>query len=447
MYLTSRSAPTLDADPTVADPQVADLTDADAKVGDATGSEPSPVPSRPARAGATPSVVVLLGLTSMFTDVSSEMVASVLPLYLATSLGFTPLQFGAADGLLQAGAALLALALALAADRRRRHKELATAGYAASAACRFGLLAGAGAGLPTLGFLYLDRVGKGVRTAPRDAMISLSAQRGRLGRAFGVHRAFDTAGAVAGPVVASLILARSMGSFPPVFAASACVATVGVAIIALLVRNPVAAVGVSAPARSPARRMAVLVRTPGVRPLLGLAAVLGALSPGDGLAFLAFQRSTSLPSVWFPWLFVGTASVFLVLAVPFGRLSDRIGPPVVVAGGLGCLAGAFVALAVGVDGVAGFASVVVPYGAYYAATDAVLATWMSRLVPAGRRAAGLALLFATLGAAHLVGAVSFGAFWERAGQRSAALAFAAGQAALAAVLLWGVRRGRRRAAP
>src|SRR5262249_53861107 len=149
--------------------------------------------------------VAWLGVTSMITDVSSEMVASVLPLYLTARLGFTALQFGAADGLLQVATACMALVGALVADRWRRYRELAGSGYALSAASRLGLLSATG-WFPTLGWLGADRIGKGVRTGPRDALISLSAPRGRLGEAFGLHRALDTVGALIGPLGAVALL-------------------------------------------------------------------------------------------------------------------------------------------------------------------------------------------------------------------------------------------------
>ena len=149
--------------------------------------------------------VVLLGVVSFFTDISSEMVATILPLYLVYTLGFTPLQFGVVDGLQQGAAALVRVAGGFAADRTRRHKEVAWVGYAISAFSRLGLLVAQS--VSALGALvFLDRTGKGIRTAPRDALISLSSERDELGTAFGVHRALDTAGAMLGPLIAFNLL-------------------------------------------------------------------------------------------------------------------------------------------------------------------------------------------------------------------------------------------------
>ena len=123
--------------------------------------------------------VWFLGLTSFFTDISSEMVNAILPLYLMLQVGFSPLTFGVFDGAYQGMPAVLRIVGGLVADRHRRYKEVAAAGYAFSAVARLGLLASRAAA-PITGVLLLDRAGKGVRTAPRDALISLSSAPSRM---------------------------------------------------------------------------------------------------------------------------------------------------------------------------------------------------------------------------------------------------------------------------
>ncbi len=152
--------------------------------------------------------VWLLGLTSLFTDISSEMITSTLPLYAMFSLQMSPAAFGLLDGVQQGGASLMRLAGGVVTDRWRQHKAVAVFGYAASAACRLGLLlvGRSPAGLTAL--TLVDRFGKGVRTSPRDAMISLSTPRAGLAAAFGVHRMLDTLGAMLGPIVAFAVLSR-----------------------------------------------------------------------------------------------------------------------------------------------------------------------------------------------------------------------------------------------
>ena len=183
--------------------------------------------------------VYFLGLTSLLTDVSSEMVTSILPLYVVFALGLTPLQFGVIDGLYQGAAALARLAGGVLADRWQRHREVAAAGYALSAVCKLGVARGRrrlGPRWPAV--IALDRIGKGIRTPPRDALISLSSAPRRLGLAFGVHRAFDTAGALLGPIVAFAILALLPDAYDVVFVTSFFVALAGLAALLLFVRNP-----------------------------------------------------------------------------------------------------------------------------------------------------------------------------------------------------------------
>ena len=166
--------------------------------------------------------VVLLGLTSLFTDISSEMVTTILPLYLIYSLGLSPLQFGVIDGVQQGASSLVRVAAGFTADRFGRYKEVAVLGYGLSAACRIGfLLVGRSWGLIGA-VVFLDRTGKGIRTAPRDALISLSTPKEHLGVAFGVHRALDTAGAVLGPLIAFGLLLLAPQGFDSIFIVSFC---------------------------------------------------------------------------------------------------------------------------------------------------------------------------------------------------------------------------------
>ncbi|MEU4166410.1 MFS transporter [Streptomyces sp. NPDC026665] len=179
--------------------------------------------------------VLALGTVSLITDVSSEMVTAVLPLYLVAGLGLSPLGFGLLDGIYNGFSALVRLAGGHLADRGGgRHKWVAGAGYALSAVCKPLLLVAQT--LTPIGLvLAADRTGKGLRTAPRDALISLSSDPETRGRAFGVHRAMDTAGALIGPFVAFLILRATVDGYDAVFTVSFCVAALGVLVLALFV--------------------------------------------------------------------------------------------------------------------------------------------------------------------------------------------------------------------
>src|SRR3954449_1959046 len=177
--------------------------------------------------------VLLLGTCSLLTDVSSEMVSAILPLYLVATLGFSPLQYGIVDGLYQGASALVRLAAGFLGDRLSRHKSVATFGYGLSAVCKLGLVAVGGAWAGLSAIILLDRTGKGLRTAPRDAMISMTAPKAELGLAFGVHRAMDTAGAMIGPLVAFALLAAAPNAFHSLFLISFFIAMLGFGVITL----------------------------------------------------------------------------------------------------------------------------------------------------------------------------------------------------------------------
>jgi hypothetical protein len=156
-----------------------------------------------------PATVWGLGVTSMLTDVSSEMVLSVLPAFLVLAGGLAPLTLGVAAGVHEGGPMLAAWAGGLMADQSRRRKLTAGSGYALSAICRLGWFTLSGRSVAAIAMLILgDRVGKAIRAAPRDALISLSVQPSQLATAFGVHRAMDAAGAAIGPMLAFVLLWR-----------------------------------------------------------------------------------------------------------------------------------------------------------------------------------------------------------------------------------------------
>jgi MFS family permease len=401
--------------------------------------------------------VVLLGLTSMFTDVSSEMVSAVLPVYLTLMVGLTPLQFGVIDGLYQGVTALVRLGGGVVADRWRRYKEVATFGYALSAVCKLGLLAAGAAYGPIAAVVAADRTGKGVRTAPRDALISFASQGSDLGRAFGVHRAMDTAGALAGPLVAFGLLAAIprgadlRGGFDVVFLTSFCVAVVGLAILVLFVRNPSPGT-LEAPEAAGARPAAVPVRsalralaTGRVRPLVVAGVLLSLVTASDSFVYLALQRRVELDAGWFPLLFVGTALVYLALAVPLGHLADRVGRHRVFIGGHLLLVALYGVLMLPSPGLAGLLACLALLGAWYAATDGVLAALTSAVLPPELRTSGLAMVATAVAVGKLVASVVFGALWTMFGPGWAVAAFAAGLAACLPVAAVVLARAERRA--
>ena len=280
------------------------------------------------RVAAIGSNVVCLGLTSMLTDVSSEMVASVLPIWFVFAMGLTPLQFGVVDGLSQGAAVVARLLGGPMADRWRRHRDVAALGYGLSAISRPLLLAAGGGWGAASAVIAMDRMGKGIRTSPRDALISLSCEPHQLGRAFGIHRALDTAGALLGPLVASAMLAVVPQAFDLVFVTSFFVAIMGLAVLLCFVKETKAPAGIAGARRGPGLvALAALLRDARLRSITLVAAALGAFTVGDAFVFLMLQRKLSTQPAWFPLFYAVTAGAYLVLAIPAGSLGDRFGRP------------------------------------------------------------------------------------------------------------------------
>ena len=367
-------------------------------------------------------VVVLLGLTSLLTDVSSEMVAAVLPLYLTVSLGLSPLQYGFVDGLYNGVTVLVRLVGGFTADRSRRPKLVATIGYGISAVSKFALLPVSSLAAVSA-VVATDRVGKGLRTAPRDALIAGASRPEMLATAFGVHRALDTVGAMCGPLLAFGLLAVVVDGFDVVIAVSGCIAMVGVALLALLVpdhRPPRAPTG-----HEPSlRRVLAVSGGRQMRPLLAAVALLGVVTVSDGFLYLVIQERHDLAVAFFPLLFVGTSAVYLTLAVPMGRLADRLGRGKVLVGGHVALLLAYVAALGTLPGLAGVVVCLVMLGTYYAATDGVLAAAGAALLPTQVRGSGLAVVQTVTAGSRLVSSLLFGALWAAYGRNAALAVFA-----------------------
>src|SRR4051812_22261898 len=239
----------------------------------------------------TAPIVWYLGLTSFFTDVSSEMVSSILPIYLVSYLRLTPMAYGAIDGLYQGFAAIARLAGGYFADRWRSHKVVASIGYGLSAACRLGLLSAGNTWSLLAGTIAIDRTGKGIRTAPRDALISLSTPSQDLGYAFGVHRSLDAAGATLGPLLAFGILWSLPGNFDAIFVLSFCVAAVGVGIILVFVNAPPSA-RASDQKAVPIRHAAGLLRLKPFSLLCTAGAILSVATVSDSFIYLTLQQQS-----------------------------------------------------------------------------------------------------------------------------------------------------------
>jgi Major Facilitator Superfamily len=367
---------------------------------------------RPAgsQVGRVSPVVWRLGYTSFLTDISAEMVNSALPGYLVLYLHMSPLQFGAIDGIYNGLAVVLvSVVTAIAADRTRRPKWICVAGYGLSAICKLFLLAGS-LWSWIAGIMWLDRTGKGIRTAPRDAILSLSTSPDMLATAFAVHRALDAGGSLLGPLVTFGLLWRSAIDYNAVFAVSFVFAMIGLVVLWRGVPNPENQNPGSAPVglRAPVALLAA-------RPFRGLAACglvlsLGAIS--DAFVYLLLQQKEATAAEFFPLFYVVTAFFYMVFSLPAGIAADRIGRLPVLLSGYVVLGLAY--LVVGV--LPGFGFWTVPLvlgllGLYYAATEGVLTAMASKVIPAEMRTTGLAVLGTMTGIGKMVSSLLFGWLW------------------------------------
>jgi len=378
-------------------------------------------PSRP-RVSAN---VLFLGLTSLFTDISSEMVSSVLPLYMLMKLSFSPMAFGVVDGLYLGSAAVVRLVGGYLAGRTRRYKSVAFAGYALSMVSRIGLLAFGSVWAWLLGIVLIDRIGKGIRSDARDALISFSTPASELGTAFGVHRALDTAGAMIGPLLAFGILILAPDAFDAVFVVSLCAALIGLGILVLFVDNrPAPATEQPQPAGSTISAIARLLRNSKVLALVVAGGALNLATLSDAFFYLTLQRRLEFQVGFFPLLYVATATIFMVLALPMGLVADRIGRARVFLGSYVLLLLAYAALLLPSSGIGPVAGSLLLLGCYYAGTDGVLMALASARLPADLRGSGMALVMSVVNFARLAASILFGWLWTWHGVEFAVGVFA-----------------------
>lgn len=375
-------------------------------------------------------VVITLGIVSMLTDVSSESVSAILPLYLTAVVGLTPVAYGLIDGLYQGVSALVRLGGGWLADASDRPKWVAFLGYGLSAVARvFLLFASGAAGIAAV--VTADRIGKGIRTAPRDAMISTATPTEHLGRAFGVHRMLDTIGAALGPLIAFTLLWLVPGGYSVVLVVSLGFAIAGVALLGLLgpdVRTRRDAAARSGPTPPPFRWRDLTDTR--LRPLLVVAGVLGLLTIGDGFIYLALLDHGGVNVAWFPLFYVGTNVAYLVLAVPVGRLADRVGRARTLVVGHLALVGAYLCAVLPTSTAAATVGTLLLLGTFYAATDGVIAAIAGRLVPVQARSSGIAAAQTVVALARMLASAGFGVLWLLLGP-TAAMATVAALLALA----------------
>lgn len=383
--------------------------------------------------------VVVLSAVSFLTDVSSEMIAPLLPLFLVGTLGAPVVMVGVIEGGADALASLLKLGSGWWSDRVRRRKPLIVAGYALASLARPCMALAQGAG-QVLAIRLVDRVGKGVRGAPRDALLAAATPLAERGRAFGLHRAADHAGALVGTLVAVGLLHGGGVPLRTVFALAAIPGALAVAVALWGVREavapaPPAPAGAAPASAAPAPTAPSGRADPLPRPFWWTMAALLLFALGNATDAYLLLRAQELgvPLAAIPLLWALLHLVKSASSTPAGALSDRLGRRPLIAVGWLWYAAVYAGFALVPPGWMLWA-LVAAYGVVFGLTEGAEKALVADLVPAARRGTAFGWYHATLGVAALPASVLFGALWSL---RGAPVAFGTGAvlAVLAAGLL------------
>lgn len=384
-------------------------------------------PGLRALAASMPRTVWLLGLISLLNDTASEMVYPLLPLFIVSVLGAGPRALGLIEGLAEAMASLLKLVSGAFYDRTRRAKPWVVWGYGIAGLTR-PLIAFVALWPALLVLRALDRIGKGLRSSPRDALLSASAGPHRRGLAFGFHRAMDNLGGVIGPLIATALLAAGL-DLRTVFLLSV-VPAIGVLIMCLWIREPEETIAVARmPMRWQWRALPVAYR----RYLIVLA--LFTVGNASNLFILLRARELGLSDAEVPlaWATIGLTAA--ILLTPLSALSDRIGRKRLLVTGWIIHAGIYLVL--GMSGMPWLAIwvVLIGHGLFIAATEGAEKAFVADLARQGYAGSAFGWYYLILGALLLPGSALFGWLWETVAPM-AAFGLGAGCALAAALLLW-----------
>jgi MFS family permease len=383
--------------------------------------------------------VRVLATVSFFTDVASEMIYPLLPLFLSTVLGTSAAALGVIEGLAESVSSLLRLPAGWYSDRIRKRKPLVLFGYLIAAVSRplIGLAQGTG---QVLAIRLTDRFGKGVRTAPRDALIADSVLQSQRGYAYGVHRAADSLGAVAGPLIAWALLTFEWVEFRELFLWAAVPGLISVLLVAFLVRESQAAVPVAGEMRAGgASGGATTDVAPHDAPPLGrtfwrylFVLFVFTLSTSTDAFLLLRASQLGVATAMIPILWAMLHVVKSSSTVVGGALSDRLGRRPLILGGWAVYAAVYLGFALSSAEWHAWALFVV-YGLYFGATEGTEKALVADLVPAARRGTAFGWFNAALGLGALPASVVFGLVWERSGPE-VAFVMGAGIAAVATLL-------------
>lgn len=394
--------------------------------------QPAPAPPPATGSRALPRSVVVLGLVSLFMDISSEMIHALLPVFLVTVIGASAMSVGIIEGIAEATAAFVKVFSGAISDWIGRRKPLLLLGYGLAAACKplFAIATGIGTVLTAR---TIDRIAKGIRGAPRDALVADVTPADMRGAAYGLRQSLDSVGAVAGPLLAIVLMAATADNFRFVFWIAVIPAVLCVALIIFGVQEPARAQPAKArPFPISRAEMARLPRIFWQVTVLGAILTLARFSE----AFLLLRaQDVGLAVTWVPVILVVMNLVYALSAYPLGALSDRINRKLMLAAGIALLIAADVVLALSTHAWAVGAGALL-WGLHMGATQGLLAAIVADAAPEDLRGTAFGVFNLMSGVALLAASVIAGALWT---VFSPAMTFYAG-AVFAAVALAGLMR-------
>jgi MFS family permease len=380
-------------------------------------------------AGPIPRPVRLLGWASLFTDAATEIIYPLLPVYLSRVLGASATSLGIIEGVAEGVNSLLKIASGWVSDRRRERRPIVILGYTLSSLAR-PLIAMSSSWLQVLAIRALDRTGKGIRGAPRDAMLAAHADAASRGRLFGFHRAMDHTGAVVGPIIATIFLAFFPGQYRWLFALTAIPGVLAVATL-FRVEEKVGPVEHRERLEGSQQRLPNELYT-----VLGIIFLFSLGSSAD--AFLLLRLADAMGSATFlPLLWAAHHVVKASLSTWGGGLSDRLGRRYVIVIGWVIYSLVYLGFALVTNAVA-FVALFLIYGVHFALAEGSEKALVADLTPMHQQGTSFGLYYGVLGVGMLVASIAFGIVYDRV---SPAAAFIMGSAlsAAAAVLLLVVR--------
>jgi MFS family permease len=375
-----------------------------------------------------PRTVWVLGIISLLMDLSSEIYHALLPAFLTVTLGLPVIAMGALDGIAEATANIAKLVSGRLSDRSMKRKPWILLGYGMAALSKplFPLAQGA---LPVLGARLVDRIGKGIRGAPRDAMIADETPPQLRGAAYGLRQAMDTVGGFLAPLAAVGLMLLLANDIRAVFWIAVIPALLSFAFAWAMLREPERHIASSAVAKWGGWRSL----DKQVRRLIAVGFLFGLARFSEGFLILK-AMDVGLAATWSPLVLALFSFAYLLLAYPAGSISDRMDPKSVLLAGIGVLIAADLLLAQAAS-LPVVALGVVLWGAHMALTQGIFARMIADAAPEHQRATSFGAFFFASGVSALLASLGAGLLWDRGGPAET-FTVAAGIAALAGAMAW-----------